>query len=777
MMENTNGIITKEATEHIQLLSDNSIQDKLTTDRNILNNFLNMTIKEGELLPPWWSSSRDIALNRMAFQNDQFKGSVHKVQNRITAANWLVVPRDPTIKKHINLAKVYNSILFDSLEFGQGLYVWLDKWLWALFTQDNGAFAGIIDEAGTPYDMPVASMVIGSDIWDSSKCTRTSNPMYPVVYSEGGIKTAVHHSRVMFSSQMPHPAKGMNGVGQCWLSRAVDTVQNLMDVAIYKQEKLGSRPNSQIIVASGGLDKVDIAKAILLANQSNDNQGLTRYAKKAIVGDVNRPEGAISKLDLVDTDIFNEKESLEIGMASLALSGGYPFRDFWPSQGAIAKSDAEFAHITGTSGYKQLLDTIVFLFSGNPNSEFNITPKFLPRELELTVTLIDDDQQQRMADVKKKRAETWSIQLKDEVLDRRTIRELAFKTGDITQQQFERQELQDGRLPDGEKSILLFLSEKPFIKRLLTLPFDDVLDVVLNRSQAVEIIAAINKQLEIVNTTIINSGSTPILLAARQARSALEALKKEYEKVLVVDIAANEDSSITPVVLEETQEAKPVFNPGGNFRPRKKPTANTEDDTTKEIKETTGANLPFEVQEYEEAIQALIEEGTSGNITQEEFESELEDLTIEFTTAMFLLGIGLDGEDLEDSEREFLAEQIQINLDAISGLSNDVYSGAFLAVASGGNGNNIIARSALWGGVLGSVFYAGMLLIREDTIRYQWVWTPGKDHCADCRSRNGLIKTAREWRKDFNNGIYPKSSGLACKGFYCGCGFIEVLSS
>ena len=75
----------------------------------------------------------------------------------------------------------------------------------------------------------------------------------------------------------------MHNVGFCWLSRSINSIQRLIDVATYNQEKLGSRPLRQLILGKGiGADM--IKDAIQAAEEVMDNRGLRRTLRNTKLG-------------------------------------------------------------------------------------------------------------------------------------------------------------------------------------------------------------------------------------------------------------------------------------------------------------------------------------------------------------------------------------------------------------------------------------------------------------------------------------------------------------
>ena len=160
-------------------------------------------------------------------------------------------------------------------------------------------------------------------------CTRTGDPEFPIIYQDtDGKRYKMHYTRVAFSSQMPSPSATMNGVGFCAVSRCINIAQNILDILVYKQEKLGSRPQRSIMVTSGGLDPDVVRSAFIQAESQMQAQQLRRYSKTVVIGHEDMPD---AKLDLIDLaslpDGFDERESIILGMAAIALAFGMDARE------------------------------------------------------------------------------------------------------------------------------------------------------------------------------------------------------------------------------------------------------------------------------------------------------------------------------------------------------------------------------------------------------------------------------------------------------------------
>lgn len=197
---------------------DLSIQGRATEDDDVGGGWGNIfahLVAAGELVAPWWSFRRDHDLRQFWKTSDHLSGAVFALTGRISTIDFKILPADSTIQRQVSLANDFQRSLLEDVEFGQGWNVFIGKWVEDLLTTDNGAFAEVIG-AGRP-DGPIIGRALSLAHLDSTRCTRTSNPEFPVIYFDD--KTSkrykLHYTRVIHGSQMPSPIVTMNNVGFC----------------------------------------------------------------------------------------------------------------------------------------------------------------------------------------------------------------------------------------------------------------------------------------------------------------------------------------------------------------------------------------------------------------------------------------------------------------------------------------------------------------------------------------------------------------------------------
>ena len=487
-----------------------------TTDRAALVVWL---ASANEVISPWWSRRRDKDLRDFWRRVDMLAGAVYALEAKMATIPFRIEPKDYTVRAHVDQADRFNFMLQHASEWGKGWSAFYAKWTQDILTQDNGAFAEIIgagDPAGPIVGMPYAVCSL-----DAARCDRTSNPEYPVVYQAlDGRRYKLHYTRAAYHSIQASPIAEMHDVGFCAVSKCLNISQNLLDILIYNQEKLGSRPQRNILVTSGGLTPAHVQEAFKMANETMDNQMLSRYSKTVVVGGSAAPDAKLEQLDLASVpDGFNYETSTTMGMAAIALAFGVDARELWPmtSTGAT-RADAMIQHLKAqTKGIGHLLAI----------AEQAIFAKVLPATLTATFDYTDDAADRQAAEIKNIRSERHAIDLTQTgSVDVRTVREQQLYDDDLTQAQFEALELQDGRLDDGTPILQVFYD--PDYADILNLGLPDPLDLAeVDKVEITPLIEDKRKELIMALGMVTNFRSRSQVMTAL---AALDALAKWYDK-------------------------------------------------------------------------------------------------------------------------------------------------------------------------------------------------------------------------------------------------------
>jgi len=403
------------------------------------------------VVPPWWSRRRDVYLRDMVHRSDHLAGALYNLSVKLRTIPLNIHAKNESITWHTKLAKEYEHSIINLSEFGQGFDVTFSKWIDDYHSQDNGAFLEII--ADGPRDGPIRGRIISIAHIDSACCTRTSNPIYPVIYSDPntGKKSKLHYTRVVATSQRPSPIKGMNNVGFCSVSSILSAAQNLIDIQLYKQERVGSRPAEAFIITGGGLDPEDVKMAMAIQESIDDNASLTKYSRAVIAGsrNIQDPKFEIHRLTELP-EWFDERESTVLSMAIIAMGFGMDARELFPTiEAGASKAEAIISHIKQRGrGPGHILKTMEHILNTW------VLPPFLAADFDYQ----DDTEDRASAEIRNVRAQARERDMSNLITNARVERQKMLHDGTITHSMFEDLELADGRLPDGIDVIQLFNS-------------------------------------------------------------------------------------------------------------------------------------------------------------------------------------------------------------------------------------------------------------------------------------------------------------------------------
>lgn len=507
-----------------------TVQARVREGREAGFSILNFLAGAGFRIPAWWSPTRDAALRRFWKESDHLSGALYTMIAKMTSIPFQIVPVDPSNPQHALEAEERSEALRSGAEFGEGWQVFYAKFIEDLLSQDNGAFAEIIGP-GNP-DGPLTGKPYTIAHMDSWRCQRTGNPEYPVIYRDvDGTLYRMHYTRVIYASQMPSPIAEMFGVGFCAVSRCINVAQTLIDILVYKQEKLGSRPYRAIIYTKGGLDPDDVGKAFQVAELGNTSSGLSRYSRIPVIGSQTIPDAELGMLELSKLpEGFNEETSLTLGMATIALAFGVDARELFPSlSSGSTRADALLQHLKQRGkGPGQILESMEAL----------INFKYLPSYLKIKFDFQDDAEDQQAADIRHTRAQTRQSDMTAQVLNARTARQQMVADGEITAGQFEQMELEDGRLVNGTSVLSLFYIKTPPYSEVLALGVENPEDTFANDAE--EMFKKIAKQRMAIHEMTAATRNFPKQTILMQCEAALNALQKLYEKPPVIPMTSEE---------------------------------------------------------------------------------------------------------------------------------------------------------------------------------------------------------------------------------------------
>jgi len=279
---------------------------------------------EGYDVSQWWTPQRDQDLRAFVKRpgNDILAGAVSSMTKKFRAMNWVVDGPAATVQ--------WAQDLLGTAEFGRGWGSLVGKTIEDYLTTDNGFFWEIIGK-GDP-SKPLDGLPVGVAHLDSTKCTRTGDPSYPVVFrnAKTGKSHKLHATRVVCVSDMESPNEDMNGVGFCAVSRVLASSYLLLQLSQYKREKLSDLPQAGLLVLNNVVpQKWEDAKAEY--ERERRKLGNELWANIMTLIGVDPAQQADAKFISFSNlpDHFDEAATIENYVNIVALAFGTDPRDLW----------------------------------------------------------------------------------------------------------------------------------------------------------------------------------------------------------------------------------------------------------------------------------------------------------------------------------------------------------------------------------------------------------------------------------------------------------------
>ena len=500
--------------EYIQKsLLDYPDSDILTTNQ-VSNIFLQNIVRDYSKIPPWWTTERDKKLRQESIKNDFVAGLLFTLQTILYNINYQVLAKDNTIERHNQLAQLYNMLLQQSVNEN------FERFISDVLTLDNGGFLYIDGEA--PPHMPLDDIPYGLIHRDSTLMTRTRNTTYPVVYNDpnSGKSYPLHSSRVITFCQAPSPQWDMNGVGYGTVSKIYILAQHLLDIAQYDAESLGSMNSTNLYVASGASSR-DLEQAFNRAEIDSFNEGRTRSTKNVYLG-FRDPQAKLNRYGFrVAPDGYDKQSDIEITLTQIALMIGV---------NPVILFDAVKSSSTrgGSKTAQKISESKLFSwFVKKVTTELNL--KFLPQSLQIVRPGEDLDLDGTKSRIALNNSLARKNNIDYKITNGRVERERMLRTGEIDETQFEKLELEDGRLANGMHISTMFYDKSAQVAKYLVL---EGIEYPLNISEnnAKEVISKIQDNLTTIVTRINASTSGNISRMLWRALYALQWLENQYQQ-------------------------------------------------------------------------------------------------------------------------------------------------------------------------------------------------------------------------------------------------------
>lgn len=195
------------------------------------------------------------------------------------------------------------------------------------------------------------------------------------------------------------------------------------------------------------------------------------------------------------------------------------------------------------------------------------------------------------------------------------------------------------------------------------------------------------------------------------------------------------------------------------------------------------------LQAYYETIDDLTAQALAGQLREDEFRREMRQAT---EAAILLLFLMAGGDRSMSGADRAINEQIRIARNSVEQLTDDIYSGRYLAreeampnrpVQTAAEAREKLQnRLGLWVVTLAGMDAIGKVHARPQMVEgelketeYTWRLGATEQHCRTCLENDGQTKTASAWRALAAVGIKPQGTGLECGGWRCDCRLERVL--
>lgn len=168
---------------------------------------------------------------------------------------------------------------------------------------------------------------------------------------------------------------------------------------------------------------------------------------------------------------------------------------------------------------------------------------------------------------------------------------------------------------------------------------------------------------------------------------------------------------------------------------------------------------------YALSLALLNEQALNGEITQAEYEIQLQALVDQYGVQIYLDASGLGLGDLSAEDLELIQQYVNTNADSVPLLAEDVYGGKYDDDEGG-----LALRLGMWVFSLLALATAGRIFTNQEQ-RFRFELGGTVEHCADCLRLNGQVHTGSAW---YASGLFPQSHALECGGWLCDCRLVET---
>lgn len=572
---------------------------------------------------------------------------------------------------------------------------------------------------------------------DPARCTLTGRFDFPLKYdpTDGNEQLWAREDYFRIAS-LPDTAEQLYGLGYCALSRCIELLKIMVGIYQYDNEMLLNKAPRGLLLLKG-------------ITQEQWEEAMTARTAK-LEGDEKRYYGAVNVLAQVDPGVeleaqltalsslpaeFNQQIFTDLLMFGYALCFGYDPREFWPVTGGQLGTATETEAQHRKAGAKGGLDCTLG-FSEQLQEEFPDTVQFEFEERDLDGELANAEVEQAQADVVTSIYESEND--KDGPLISREEGRIMLAERMIIDPEWTENE---------EETVATDTEDVPTQSDATPSPSDEETE---NTNAAL--------QNERVQRAIWQYPDEPIV----QYRFSVENGREKHEY---------------KTLLKPTQAKRRFYSFGQMVR--------------RQVGE-----FDDELGDYQEQINELSRQANEGEISADEFQTQLDALTIAVLVLALARGSGedneaqevltgaamaiLSGENIVDNlailtdqvllEEAFPEDALGFLVEDVDGslqstLTADIFNGRYTD-----NAQSLLSRLTMWGTTAQGLFTFGRMIANPDQM-FQWRRGNTKDPCESCLRLDNQVHTGAEWRA---SGWRPQGRNLDCTGHNCRCGMFEV---
>ncbi len=419
-------------------------------------------------LPPYWSPRRDWVLSNTTKKEDMWAAAVAIAATRFASHGYTV--KD---SKDSNRRVVASQELLKRANGGEGWVPFALKVMRDLLTTDNGVFIRIRRDGdqvqpiklkatqyvqGTPVggfaEASVTTSKPGAKItglyhMDSLRCVRTGNLTYPLRYMPlTGGQQIFRWDQILMYADQPSPRAELFGVGECAAGRAYKTIAKLAAMEQLVYENLTGGGANKLVFLQGIADPT--LQAILASGKADAQARGLVYYLGTILGAI-PSDTPISSVEIKLKELltsFVPKDERDNAYLIYANNIGVPVQSIQPLSGQGLGTGTQTTVLEDAAKGQGAMPAFIKWW------EQTVSDRVLPATTELQFTDENDMRDQKaVAEVKKLRADTRSVQIQDGEISPAMARQLAVDSEDLPQEMIQTDATGGGQISDDEKEL------------------------------------------------------------------------------------------------------------------------------------------------------------------------------------------------------------------------------------------------------------------------------------------------------------------------------------